>query len=71
MEDTAVDAFVTSSFGTLVMTLWHGVLSTPSWPNVTSLASGWAIASGRQTITNSLWGSGAAQGKHCSRYDAF
>ena len=40
MEDTAVDAFVTSSFGTLVMTLWHGVLRTPSWHNVTSLASG-------------------------------
>ncbi len=71
MEDTAVDAFVTSSFGTLVMTLWHGVLRTPSWHNVTSLASGWAMASGRQTMTTYLWGSGAAQGTHCSRYDAF
>jgi hypothetical protein len=71
MEDTAVDAFVTSSFGTLVMTLWHGVLSTPSWQNFTYLAYGWAIASGRQTITNYLWGSGAAQVKHFSRYYAF
>ena len=66
-----MDAFLTSSFGTFVMTLWHGVLSAPSWHHFTSLAYGWALASGRQTITTSLWGSGAAQVKHCSRYDAF
>jgi len=71
MEDTAVDAFLASSFGTLVMTLWQGGLSAPSWHHFTSLASGWAIASGRQTITTSLWGSGAAQVKHFSRYYAF
>src|SRR6266852_6371592 len=71
MEDTAVDAFLTSSFGTVVMTLWHGVLSAPSWHNFTSLASGWALACGRQTLTTSLWGSGAAQVKHFSRYYAF
>ena len=68
MEDTAVDAFLTSSFGTVVMTLWPGVLSAPSWHNFTSLAYGGALACGRQTITTSLWGSGAAQVKHCSRY---
>ena len=71
MEDTAVDAFLTSSFGTFVMTLWHGVLSAPSWHNFTSLAYGWTLAWGRQTITTYLWGSGAAQGKHFSRYYAF
>src|SRR5712692_5843623 len=71
MEDTAVDAFLTSSFGTFVMTLWHGVLSAPSWHNFTYLAYGWAIASGRQTITTYLWGSGAAQVKHFSRYYVF
>ena len=71
MEDTAVDAFLTSSFGTFVMTLWYGVLSAPSWQTFTSLAYGWALASGRQTIPTSLWGRGAAPGKHCSRYDAF
>ncbi len=71
MEDTAVDAFLTSSFGTFVMTLWQGGLSTPSWHHFTSLASGWTLACGRQTITTSLWGSGAAQVKHCSRYYAF
>ena len=71
MEDIAVDAFVTSSFGTFVMTLWHGVLSAPSWHTFTYLAYGWALASGRQTITTYLWGSGAAQVKHFSRYYAF
>jgi hypothetical protein len=71
MEDTAVDAFLTSSFGTFVMTLWHGVLRAPSWHTFTSLAYGWVLACGRQTITTYLWGSGAAQGKHFSRYYAF
>ena len=71
MEDTAVDAFLTSSFGTFVMTVWHGVLSAPSWHHFTSLTYGWTLAYGRQTITAYLWGSGAAQVKHCSRYDAF
>ena len=66
-----MDAFLTASFGTFVLTLWHGVLSAPSWQNFTSLASGWALACGRQTITTYLWGSGAAQVKHFSRYDAF
>ena len=68
MEDTAVDAFLTSLFGTFAMTLWHGVLSAPSWHNFTYLAYGWALACGRQTITAYLWGSGAAQVKHFSRY---
>jgi hypothetical protein len=66
-----VDAFLTSSFGTLVMTLWHGVLSAPSWHNFTYLAYGWTLACGRQTITTYLWGSGAAQVKHFSCYYTF
>lgn len=66
-----MDAFLTTSFGTFVMTLWHGVLSAPSWQNFTYLASGWALACGRQTITTYLWSSGAAQVKHFSRYYAF
>jgi hypothetical protein len=66
-----VDAFLTSSFGTFVMTLWHGVLSAPAWHNLTYLAYGWALACGRQTITTYLWGSGAAQVKHFSRYYVF
>ena len=66
-----MDAFVTSSFGTFVMTLWYGVLSAPSWQNFTYLAYGWTLACGRQTITTYLWGSGAAQVKHFSRYYTF
>jgi len=66
-----VDAFLTSSFGTFVMTFWQGVLSAPSWHHFTYLAYGWVRAWGRQTITTSRWGSGAAQGQHVSRYDAF
>ena len=71
MEDIAVDAFVTSSFGTFVITLWSGVLSAPSWQSFTYLVYGWALACGRQTITTYLWGSGAAHVKHFSRYYAF
>lgn len=66
-----MDTFLTSSFGTVIMTLWHGVLSAPSWHHFTYLAYGWALASGRQTITAYLWSSGAAQVKHFSRYYAF
>jgi hypothetical protein len=70
MEDIAVDTFLASSFGTCMMALFPGVLRAPSWHNFTSLASGWTLACGRQTITTYLWSSGAAQVKHCSRYDA-
>ena len=63
---TAVDTFLTSSFGTFVMTLWHGVLSTPSWQNFTYLAYGGPWAGDNHTTY--LWGSGAAQVKHFSRY---
>jgi hypothetical protein len=52
-------------------TLWQGVLSVPSWQSFTYLAYGWALASGRQTITSYLWSSGATQVKHFSRYYAF
>jgi hypothetical protein len=71
MEDTAVDAFLTSSFGTFMTALFPGVLSAPSWHSFTYLAYGWALAWGRQTITHYLWGSGAAQVKHFSRYSTF
>lgn len=60
-----MDTFLASSFGTFMMTLFQGTLRAPSWHNFTSLA--W----GRQTITTSMWLSGAAAVKHCSRYYAF
>jgi len=71
MEDIAVDTFLASSFGTFMTALFPGVLSAPSWHSFTSLAYGWSVAWGRQTLTTSLWLSGAASVKHFSRYYAF
>jgi hypothetical protein len=70
-EDIAVDPFLTSSFGSVVMALFQDTLSAPSWHSFTYLAYGWSLAWGRQTITTSLWLSGAACVKHFSRYYAF
>lgn len=66
-----MDTFLASSFGTFMMTLFQGTLSVPSWQNFTYLACGWTLAWGRQTITTSMWLSGAAAAKHFSRYYAF
>jgi len=66
-----VDIFLTSSFGTFVIALFQGGLTAPPWQSFTYLASGWALASGRQTITTYLWLSGATSVKHFSRYYAF
>jgi hypothetical protein len=71
LEDIAVDTFVHSSFGTVVMTLFHGIFTAPSWQTFTSLACGWALASDRHTITTYLWLSGAATVKHFSRFYVF
>ena len=71
LEDIAVDTFVHSSFGTVVLTLLQGFLSTPSWPTCTSLACGWACASDRHTLTTSLWRTGATAVKHFSRFSVF
>jgi hypothetical protein len=71
MEDIAVDTFLASSFGTFMTARFPGVLSAPSWHSFTSLAYGWSVAWGRQTITTYLWWSGAASVKHFSRYYAF
>ena len=72
MEETiTVTPFLTSSFGTVLMTLFHGIFSAPSWPSLTYLAYGWSPAWGRQTITTYLWLSGATDGKHFSRYYVF
>jgi hypothetical protein len=47
----AVDTFVHSSFGTVVMTLFHSLFTAPSWETFTTLACGWALATDRHTIT--------------------
>jgi hypothetical protein len=71
LEDIAVDTFVHSSFGTVVMTLFQGIFTAPSWQTFTSLACGWALASDRHTITTYLWLTGATTVKHFSRFYVF
>lgn len=71
LEDIAVDPFVHSSFGTVVMTLFQGIFTAPSWHTFTSLACGWALASDRHTITTYLWLTGATTVKHFSRFYVF
>jgi len=71
LEDIAVDTFVQSSFGTVVMTLFQGLFTAPSWQTFTSLACGWALATDRHTITTYLWLTGATAVKHFSRFYVF
>jgi hypothetical protein len=71
LEDIAVDTFLASSVGTCVMLLFQDLVTTRSWQTFTLLAGGWALASGRQTITAYLWLTGAATVKHFSRFSVF
>ena len=71
LEDIAVDTFVRSSFGTVVMSLFQGLFTAPSWQTFTSLACGWALATDRHTITTYLWLTGATTVKHFSRFYVF
>ena len=71
LEDIAVDTFVHSSFGTVVMTLFQGFFTAPSWHTFTLLARGWALATDRHTITTYLWRTGATTVKHFSRFYVF
>jgi hypothetical protein len=66
-----VDTFRTSSFGTMVMALFQGLFTGPSWHTFTSLACGWALATDRHTITTYLWLTGATAVKHFSRFYVF
>jgi DDE superfamily endonuclease len=71
LEDIAVDTFVHSSFGTVVMTLFQGLFTAPSWQAFTYLACGWALTTDRHTITTYLWLTGATTVKHFSRFYVF
>jgi hypothetical protein len=71
VEDIAVDTFVHSSFGTVVMTLFQGFFTAPSWQTFTSLACGWSLATDRHTITTYLWLTRATTVKHFSRFYVF
>jgi DDE superfamily endonuclease/Archaeal putative transposase ISC1217 len=71
LEAIAVDTFGHSSFGTMLMTLFQGIFTAPSWQTFTALACGWALASDRHTITTYVWLTGAAAIKHFSRFYVF
>ncbi len=71
LEDIAVDPFGHSSFGTVVMTLFQGILTAPSWHTFPSLACGWALASDRHTLTTYVWLPGATTVTHLSRFSGF
>ena len=71
LKDITVDTFVHSSFGTVVMPLFQGLFTAPSWQTFLSLANGWALATERHTITTYLWLTGATTVKHFSRFYVF
>jgi hypothetical protein len=72
LEDLTMAAFIVSSFGLFVMSLFAGLFTTPSWQTFTVLAYGWAVASGeRQTITTYLWLTGATTVKHFACFYVF
>jgi hypothetical protein len=71
LEDTAVDTFLASSFGSFVMGLFQGLLTAPSWRSFALLACGWALASDRHTITTYVWLTGATMVQHFSRFSVF
>jgi hypothetical protein len=72
LEDLAMAAFIVSSFGLFVMSLFADLFTTPSEQTFTVLAYGWAVASGeRQTITTYLWLTGATTVKHFSCFYQF
>jgi hypothetical protein len=72
LEDLAMAAFIVSSFGVLVMSVFADLFPASSWQTVTVLAYGWAVARGeRQTITTYLWLTGATRVKHFSCFYVF
>src|SRR6516162_6484504 len=71
LEDIAVDTFVYSSFGTVVMTLFYDLFTAPSWRTFILLACGWALATDRHTITTYLWLTGATTVKHFAQFYVF
>lgn len=66
-----MDTFLSLSFGTLLMNLFQGLFSTPSWQTFMYLACGWVLACDRHTITTYVWLTGATTVKHFSRFYVF
>ena len=66
-----MDTFLNSSFGAVLMTLFQGFFTAPSWHTFTYLACGWTLATDRHTLTTYLWLTGASTVKHFSRFYVF
>lgn len=66
-----MDTFLSVSFGIVVMNLFQGIFSAPSWQTFTYLACGWTLTTDRHTITTYLWLTGATTAKHFSRFYVF
>ena len=71
LEDIAVATCMHSSCGTVVMSLFQGLFTAPSWHTGTALACGWAVATDRHTLTTSVGLTGATTVKHFSRFSVF
>ena len=66
-----MDTFFVSSFGMFVLGFFQGLFTAPSWQSCSLLACGWALTSGKHTITTSLWLTGATRVKHFSSFYVF
>jgi DDE superfamily endonuclease len=66
-----VAAFIVSSFGMFVRSLFQGLFTAPSWQTFAVLAWGWAVTSERHTLTAYLWLTGAVTLKHYSCFYVF
>jgi hypothetical protein len=71
LEDIPVASFIVSSFGLLVLGLFAGRFTAPSWQTFLLLTCGWALTRERPTITTSLWLTGATTVKPFSRFYVF
>jgi Transposase DDE domain len=71
LEDIVVAAFIVSSFGMFVMSLFQGLFTAPSWQTFVVLAWGWALTSERHTLSSYLWLTGAVTLKHYSCFYVF
>ena len=66
-----MDTFLSVSFGMVLIHLFQGLFTGPSWHTFTYLACGWTLATDRHTITTYVWLTGAATVKHFSRFYVF
>ena len=66
-----LESFMHSSFGTLLLGLFRGLFTAPSWQSFMILACGWALTQNRHTISNYIWLSGGVAYKHFSRFYSF